>query len=129
MSKTKQSKSFSVLARPWAHGWELHVDGHGVTQVRVLAKAAQQVRDYVCTVTGTEVPDDTAVRLRYELGGLEERLADIRTRTEQAAAMQVQAAAETRELVAGLRATGISVSDIAALLEVSRGRVSQLLAG
>lgn len=129
MSKTKQFEAIDALARPWEHGWELHIDGHGVTQVRVLAKAAQQVRDYVATVTGVDVPDGTEVRLRYELGGLETQLTETRERTERAANLQVQAATATRDLVAGLRAVGISVSDIAVLLDVSRGRVSQLLAG
>ncbi|HEX3827153.1 MAG TPA: hypothetical protein VHV82_07760 [Sporichthyaceae bacterium] len=129
MSRTEQARAFTALARPWAHGWELHVDGHGVTRVPVPAEAAQQVRDHVSTVTGTEVADDAPLGLRHELGGLEERLADIRTRTERAATVQIRAAAATREPVAGLRAGGIGVDEIAALLEVSRRRLSQLLAG
>jgi hypothetical protein len=28
-----------VTARRWAHGWELHIDGVGVTQSRTLASA------------------------------------------------------------------------------------------
>jgi hypothetical protein len=30
---------YHVTARRWAHGWELHIDGVGVTQSRTLASA------------------------------------------------------------------------------------------
>ena len=41
---------YHVHARPWSHGWELHVDGVGVTQVDDLACAEQQIRHFVATV-------------------------------------------------------------------------------
>lgn len=38
-------------------GWELHVDGVGVTQVDHLAEAEAQVRDFIETVTGSSSAD------------------------------------------------------------------------
>ena len=39
--------TYQVRARRWAHGWEIHIDGVGVTQSRSLAGAEAMVRDYV----------------------------------------------------------------------------------
>lgn len=120
-----------VTARPWKHGWELHIEEWGVTQSRVLANAEQQVRDYIDSlgmVRGFELPADAVIRIRYDLGGLENKLETVRFQTAEAARLQLDAGTEARELVRLLRADGISVSDIAELMGVSRGRVSQLLA-
>lgn len=38
-------------------GWELHVDGVGVTQVDHLAEAEAQVRDFIETVTDSSAAD------------------------------------------------------------------------
>ena len=121
------NETYTARALPWAHGWELHVDGVGVTQVRVLANAEQQVRDLVESYTGQDVSGAEVV-LRYDLGGLENDLAVAQEMTAQAAQLQVDAAEATRKVVLQLREAGISVSDIAHLLGRSRGRVSQLLA-
>lgn len=121
------STTYTATAVPWAQGWELHVDGIGVTQVRVLAKAEQQVRDLVETMTGVDSAEAEVV-LRYDLGGLEKEIADIQQRTRRAADIQATAAEDARRVVAQLRTEGISVSDIATILDRSRGRVSQLLA-
>lgn len=45
---------YAVRAVPWEHGWELHVEGLGVTQVRSLDDAESQVRDYIETATGAD---------------------------------------------------------------------------
>jgi hypothetical protein len=39
--------TYGVRARRWAHGWELHVEGVGVTQSRNLDGAERMVRDYI----------------------------------------------------------------------------------
>lgn len=36
-----------VKAVRWDHGWELHIEGFGVTQTRNLAGAEAMVRDYI----------------------------------------------------------------------------------
>ena len=40
----------TVRATHWKLGWELELDGGGITQTRTLATAVQQVRDYLDTV-------------------------------------------------------------------------------
>ncbi len=52
-----QSK-YRTTARPWADGWELHVEGTGVTQVRDLRDARRQARDFIETMTGQGIPLD-----------------------------------------------------------------------
>jgi uncharacterized protein YhdP len=47
---------YTVTAKRWDHGWELHIDGEGVTQTRTLANAGQQVRDYLSLLHDDE-PD------------------------------------------------------------------------
>jgi hypothetical protein len=39
--------TYTVRARHWERGWELHVEGVGVTQSRTLARAEAMVRDYL----------------------------------------------------------------------------------
>ena len=39
--------TYEVHARRWARGWELHIDGVGVTQSRSLSDAEGMVRDYI----------------------------------------------------------------------------------
>lgn len=121
------SAIYDVRAVPWASGWELHVDGLGVTQVRVLTRLREQVRDFVETISG-DVPADEQIRVRYDLGGVETEVARAQTATEAAVRMQAEAAESARSAVARLRAAGLSVRDIATILGRSPGRVSQLLA-
>lgn len=119
--------TYVTRARRWERGWELHVDGLGVTQVGKLAKAEGQVRDFVATLTGCDTRNDV-VDLQVDLDGLDEEIRQVRKATEEAAAMQREAAAQTRLVVQKLRARGVPVGDIATLLGVSSGRVSQLAA-
>ena len=52
---------YNVTARRWKHGWELHIDGVGVTQSRTLDTAEQMVRDYIETLTDKDVSRDAVV--------------------------------------------------------------------
>lgn len=58
-----------VEAVPWSDGWELHVDGVGVTQCRDLKTAHQQVVDYVATVEGRVISPDLVQVSRREGDG------------------------------------------------------------
>lgn len=116
---------YVACAKRWEHGWELHVDGVGVTQVRTLDNARQQVCDLVETMTGQAV-EDWQVTITLDLHGVEAEIEATRLAIVEAQHVQASAAARSRRLVAQLRGEGLSVTDIAALLEVSRGRVSQL---
>ena len=119
--------TINVVVRPWRGGWELEIDSENITQVRKLTDARQQVVDYLRTLDpGTELTRDE-VNLVPDLGVLGHDLATARVATREAARMQAEAAEQTRELVARLRAEHFSGSDIAELLGVSAGRVSQLL--
>ncbi len=119
-------REYQVTARRWEHGWELHIDGIGVTQSRTLDGADRMVRDYVETLTGEDCNSANVV-IRPDLDGLEKVAEESRRHTEEAARLQRQAAAEARGVARELRRRGLSVSDTAAVLHVSRGRVSQLV--
>jgi hypothetical protein len=83
------------------------------------------VRDYIESLTGRDASGDEVV-IRPDLGGLEDKAAAVREWTERVQRETVEAAAASRDLARDLRKAGLSVSDTAAVLGVSRGRVSQL---
>ncbi|MGJ9411339.1 sigma factor-like helix-turn-helix DNA-binding protein [Aeromicrobium sp. CF4.19] len=122
------SESYRVEARRWAEGWELHIDGEGVTQVRTLDKARDQVRSYLETLHDRDVTD-AVISIVPQLDGLEAEVTAARAAADAAAAAQLAAAREIRTVAFRLRTEGLSVTDMAAILGVSRGRVSQLLHG
>lgn len=117
--------TYGVTAKRWEHGWELHVDGVGVTQSITLAGAKQQVRDYIATVNDLEECTDE-IDINVELGGLEDEARRATEDNVRAAAAQRRAAAQSRDVARKLRSAGLSVTDTAAVMGVSRGRVSQL---
>ncbi len=118
---------YQVTARRWGRGWELHVDGIGVTQYRTLDTAEHQVRDFVATELNREVDPADSVHLTVEVGdGLEDEVARAREMT-QAAHAQQTAATEARRVARRLRSSGLSVADTAAVMAISKGRVSQLV--
>lgn len=116
---------YTARAKHWKRGWELHIEGVGVTQVRTLATAEQQVRDYLESLLEIDATDVT-IDVVPELGDLTARAAAAREATEAAAIAQREAAAQARTVVTELRKAGLSVADVAAVLGVSRGRISQL---
>lgn len=124
--------AYAVSARRWEHGWEhgweLHIDGIGVTQSRTLDTAGKMARDYIESLTGRDTAGDEVI-VRPDLGGLEDKAAAVRERVERTQREAGEAAAASREIARQCRAAGLSVSDTATILGVSRGRVSQLVAG
>lgn len=118
--------TYTVRAERWDSGWELHVDGFGVTQSRSLATADQQVRDYIETITGADLAEHDDVTVIPSLGELAVRAEQARMATREAAAAQERAATQARAVARELRASGLSVDDVATIMRVSRGRVSQL---
>ncbi|MGO8885867.1 MAG: helix-turn-helix domain-containing protein [Streptosporangiaceae bacterium] len=117
--------TYNVTAKRWKHGWELHIDGVGVTQSRTLDTAEQMVRDYIETLTDKDVSGDKIV-ITPDLGELDRKVTTVRELLAAADRQQQEARNSYRALAADLRAAGLSVSDTAAILGVSRGRVSQL---
>jgi hypothetical protein len=125
MTITSRKITYNVTAKRWKHGWELHIDGVGVTQSRTLDTAEQMVRDYIETLTDKDTSGDT-VTIVPELGALDYEVRTVREQLAAADQQQQEARNSYRALAADLRAAGLSVSDTAAILGVSRGRVSQL---
>lgn len=97
-----------------------------MTQCRTLAGADRQVRDFVATMFDTDDVEGAAVHMSVALGGMEKDVEHARTLTAEAIERQHQAAAESRRVARGLRDAGLSVADTAAVMDISKGRVSQL---
>ena len=121
------SKTYTFTAKRWRLGWELWLDGQAATQVRTLANAEQQARDWIATVEDRDVVDDQII-IMPDLGSVLNEVAEAKHNSAAAARAQAGAAAQLRTVTAKLRAKGLSVTDVATILGVSRGRVSQLLA-
>lgn len=119
------NSTYTVRAVKWSGGWELHIDGEGVTQVRTLDKAVDQVRDYLGSLRDRDMSQAT-IAIEPDLGGLEKAVREARAGAVAAAKAQIEAAAAQRSVVKALRDEGLSVTDAAAVLGVSRGRISQL---
>lgn len=118
--------SYTVTAKRWRGGWELHIDGVGVTQARTLAAADRAVRDYLATLLDVdEVADDITIVPDLDRK-TKEQIKLVKQRQRDVERVQREVAAESRRVVHELRGRGLSVTDVAALLELSRGRVSQL---
>lgn len=116
---------YDVKAVRWAHGWELHIGDIGVTQSHTLADAESMVRDFLA-LDGYADAATAKISITPDLDGLEDEAHRAAENTARAAAAQRLAAAESREVVRKLRNSGLSVTDTAAIMGVSRGRVSQL---
>ena len=47
-------RTYEVHARTWAHGWELHIEGVGVTQCHSRQDVAWMARDLISRRTGLD---------------------------------------------------------------------------
>lgn len=118
--------TYTVKAVRWTGGWELHIKGEGVTQVRTLDKAVDQVRDYLETIHERDF-SGAEILVEADLGAaLLDEVRRARAEVMEAAEAQRIAAEHSRAVARRLREEGLSVTDAAAVLGVSRGRVSQL---
>jgi DNA-directed RNA polymerase specialized sigma24 family protein len=120
-------KTYHVRAKRWEHGWELHIEGVGVTQSRTLWGAEEMARDLISRREG--LPGDAfTATVTPEIGdGLDEESRAAREAVSAADRAQRQAAAQSRTAARRLRQAGLSGRDIAKVLNVSPQRVSQLL--
>ena len=121
-------KTYVARAQRWDRGWEIHVDNVGVTQVRSLDRAAEFACELVEIMTGKAVGPEQIV-LHVSPESINTKVKRAREKTRQAQEAQMHAAQFTREVVAELRSQGLSPADIAGLMGISRGRVTQLLSG
>jgi predicted XRE-type DNA-binding protein len=117
--------TFSVTAKRWEHGWELHIDGVGVTQCESLKDAENMVREYL-DLDGLDAT--AALRFDYQVGdNLDSEIANTRLAVSEAAEQQMKAAKRQRQLAAKLKRRGLKGREVATLLGISEQRVSQLL--
>ena len=129
MSTCADVTTYTVRAKRWEHGWELHIDGLGVTQSRTLHDAEAMVRDYVALDTGAP-RDSFRVEIVPEVGnGLDEATRAARQAVAEADKAQRAAASRSREVARALSSAGLSGREIAVVLHLSPQRISQLLGG
>jgi DNA-directed RNA polymerase specialized sigma subunit len=119
--------TYNVRATRWKHGWELRIDGVGVTQSRNLAGAEQMVRDYIETLTDHDTAEDVVIIKPEVGGGLDQEAEAAREAISEAEHALRAAAVRSRRVARQLSEEGLSGKDIAAILHVSAQRVSQLL--
>lgn len=118
-----------VTARRWKGGWELEIDENNITQCRTLNTAVQQVRDYLDTLEPGGNHSELEVVITPEIPALAEQIRASREASITARLAQEQAATQSREVVAALRAEHLTGREIAQVLGVTPGRVSQLSKG
>jgi hypothetical protein len=95
--------------------------------VRTLARAEQQVRDYLDTVDPATDHAHWVIHVVPDLGGILDDVRQARESTRAATAAQAEAGRQMRDVAHRLRAQGLSMADTAIILGVSKGRISQLV--
>ena len=119
--------TYTVMAKRWDRGWELHIDGVGVTQSRALNDAEAMVRDYIALDTGAS-PGSFDVEIVPEIShALDRDARNARRAVADAEKAQRAAAASSREVARRLKGVGLTGREIAVVLRLSPQRVSQLL--
>lgn len=127
MSNDTDKTTYTVLAKRWDKGWELHIEGIGVTQSRTLNDAEVMARDYISLDTGA-APGSFAVEIVPEVEtGLDRETQAARRAVAEADKAQRAAAVLSRQVAHRLKNAGLSGKEIAVVLRVSPQRVSQLL--
>ena len=122
------SRIYTVDAKRWEHGWELHVEGVGVTQSRSLRSAARLAREYISLVEDISDESTIDVEIRPQIDNvLGEEVIAARKAVHELAERQHVVAALSRATAKDLADSGLSGADIAVVLDVSPQRVSQLL--
>lgn len=121
-------QTYTVTAKRWKHGWELHIDDVGVTQSRTLLDAEEMVRDYIALDRDVE-PDSFDVMIKPEIGaGVDGEIIELREADRRARSASEDAAARRRRVALLLSNAGLTGREIAMVLHISAQRVSQLLA-
>jgi uncharacterized protein YjiS (DUF1127 family) len=122
------SKTYVVEAKRWEHGWELHVEGVGVTQSKSLGSAARMAREYISLVETISDESTIDVEIRPQIGAaLDKEVMAARKAVSELFDRQRKVAALSRATAKDLSDSGLSGVDIAVVLDVSPQRVSQLL--
>jgi hypothetical protein len=119
--------TYNIRASRWAGGWELDIDGVGVTQSHALAGAERMVRDYLRLDNHrdwqtAELQWDYAIDEAKAMAELQSG----RQKIAESERLAAEGAIAQRHAVRSL-AKHYSASDIARIVGVSNQRVSQLL--
>jgi DNA-directed RNA polymerase specialized sigma24 family protein len=119
--------TYNVTAKRWKFGWELHIDGIGVTQCRSLARAKDAAREYIALALDIDDEKTIDVSVTPDIGGgLMAKVAAAREESRRAELAQRRAAGQQRAVAKALKEEGLSGGEVAAVLGVSPQRVSQL---
>jgi hypothetical protein len=119
--------TYTAHAHRWARGWELHIDGVGVTQSRTLNDAEAMVRDYIALDKGIAAEPFKVEILPQIEGSLDSEAAAVRQAVAAAEKAQRVAATQSRAVARKLKNAGLTGREIAFFLKISPQRVSQLL--
>jgi DNA-directed RNA polymerase specialized sigma24 family protein len=107
--------------------WVVEVAGYGTTQARRLDDVEPMAADLVASLADVDVSAIEVTNVIVRLNdGLDVAITEAQAAVTAAAKAQQQAGQQQRELVRQLRARNLSVREVAALLGVTPGRVSQL---
>ncbi|SNU02092.1 Sigma-70, region 4 [Ruaniaceae bacterium KH17] len=121
------SQTFVVEATRSRRWWVLEcTEAPSVSQCRTLAEAADEMRPLIADRAGLaedEVEIDVRVIVPEVIQGA---LSEVERLREESRRANAEAAARSRQVVAELRAEGLTLDDIGRILGVSKGRVSQL---
>jgi DNA-directed RNA polymerase specialized sigma24 family protein len=120
--------TYRAVAQREGRLWVVDVEGVGTTQGRNLMEAKEMAGDLVVAVLDVgaqHVTIDFRVALDDDLSA---RVDEARRLTADAEVAQRRAAELTRSVVLALRERGLTGKDLAAVLNVSEQRASQLLA-
>ena len=122
------SRTYTVDAKRWEHGWELHVEGVGVTQSKSLHSAASVAREYISLAEDISDESTIDVEIRPQIdNALGQEVIAARKAIQELGERQREVAALSRAAARDLAESGLSGADIAVVLDVSPQRVSQLL--
>jgi DNA-directed RNA polymerase specialized sigma subunit len=122
------SRTYTVDAKRWEHGWELHVEGVGVTQSKSLHSAASVAREYIRLAEDISDESTIDVEIRPQIdNALGQEVIAARKAVQELGERQREVAALSRAAARDLAESGLSGADIAVVLDVSPQRVSQLL--
>ena len=127
IEEDRATERYNVIAKRWKHGWELHIEGLGVTESKTLATADAMVRDYIESLTDRAVHSDAVITITPDLGAIGEQVTNMNDLYALADRSEHEAARTRQRVVLELRRSGYSVTDMAVILGVTRARVSQLL--
>ena len=121
--------TYRVRVKRWERGWELHIDGVGVTQARRLTEAEEMARDYIAMAL--DIDDDAftveieGIEVDAEVDALADRTGQVQREAERA---QQEAVRMIDRTVAQLQRRGLNNREIARYLRISPQRVSQISA-